>query len=444
MQRLATDWPTFRGADRTAVSKETALQEWPEEGPPLVWQAEGTGRGYTSLAIAGDRIFLVGDGVAGVDEGDEYLLCQSRKDGHRLWQTKTGPAWDKGNPTWQSSRAPPTVDKDRVYALTAGGELICCDAATGAEQWRKNLKADFGGKKADGWGYSESVLIDGDRLICTPGGEKTTMAALDKRTGETIWTTVREGDRGAGHASAVIAEIGGVRRLRADHRQRGARRPRIGRQAAVVLPDRQDYGRRPDADHFERPGFLFRRLQARRTPLLKQLADRQGGITIEEIYPLKTELSNKHGGVVLVDGHLFGDTDSSGLPFCADLMTGDVAWKGRGSGRGSVAVAAAEGRLYLHFQDGTMVLAKTDPKSYVEVGSFKVPFSGERPSWAHPVILDGKLYLREHNAILCFDIREQAAPSAPAGTDARQSVYKSGAETASPPARLPGLAIRAR
>ena len=262
---LATDWPTFRGADRTAVSKETGLlQEWPEEGPPLVWQAEGTGRGYTSLAIAGDRIFLLGDGIAGVDEGDEYLLCQSRKDGHRLWQTKTGPAWDKGNPTWQSSRSTPTVDKDRVYALTAGGELICCDAATGAEQWRKNLKADFGGKKADGWGYSESVLIDGDRLICTPGGEKTTMAALDKRTGETIWTTVREGDRGAGHASAVIAEIGGVRVYVQTTGGGALGVPRIGRQAAVVLPDRQDYGRRPDADHFERPGFLFRRLQARR------------------------------------------------------------------------------------------------------------------------------------------------------------------------------------
>ena len=411
----AADWPTFRGADRTAVSKETGLlQEWPEEGPPLAWQAEGTGRGYTSLAIAGDRIFLLGDGVAGVDDEDEYLLCQSRKDGHRLWQTKTGPAWDSGKPTWQSSRSTPTVDKDRVYALTARGELICCDAATGAEQWRKNLKDDFGGKKADGWGYSESVLIDGDRLICTPGGEKTTMAALDKRTGETIWTTVREEDRGAGHASAVIAEIGGVR-VYVQTTGGGALGVRASDGKVLWSYPIEKTTAVAPTPIISNDLVFFSAGYRRGGALLKQTADGQGGVAMEEIYPLNPALGNKHGGVVLVDGHLFGDTDSSGLPFCADLMTGDVAWKGRGSGRGSVAVAAAEGRLYLHFQDGTMVLAKTDPESYVEVGSFKVPHSGERPSWAHPVILDGKLYLREDNAILCFDIRDHAAPSRASG-----------------------------
>ena len=407
----AADWPTFRGADRSAVSKETGLLEaWPEEGPPLAWQVEGTGRGYSSLAIVGDRIYLLGDNIAEVEDQDEYLVCLSRKDGSRLWATKTGPAWNSGNPAWQSSRSTPTVDRDRVYVLTAAGELVCCDAAAGDEQWRKHLKNDFGGKKADGWGYSESVLVDGDKLICTPGGEKTTMAALDKRSGETIWTTVREADRGAGHASAVIAEVGGVR-VYVQTTGGGA----LGVRAADgkllwSYPIDKTTAVAP-TPIISGDLVFFTAGYKRGGALLKQIADGDN-VTIEEIYPLKPELANKHGGVVLVDGRLYGDTDSSGLPFCADLMTGEIAWKGRGSGRGSAAVATAEGRLYLHFDDGTMVLAKADPAGYEEVGSFKVPHSGERPSWSHPVILDGKLYLREQNALLCYDIRANAEPAA--------------------------------
>ena len=212
IQQVTADWPTFRGADRTAVSKETdLLQEWPAGGPSLLWKAEGSGRGYTSLAIANGRGFLVGDSISGVDDKDEYLICIDIRDGKRLWAVKAGAPWMSGQPSGQSSRSTPTVDGDRVYALTAEGDLFCCDVATGREHWRKNLKKDFGGNKADSWGYSESVLIDGKQLVCTPGGEKATMVSLDKLTGDTIWTTVREGDRGAGHASIVISKIGDVR-----------------------------------------------------------------------------------------------------------------------------------------------------------------------------------------------------------------------------------------
>jgi outer membrane protein assembly factor BamB len=139
--------------------------------------------------------------------------------------------------------------------------------------------------------------------------------------------------------------------------------------------------------------------------LLRQVPAGAGEVEIEEIYPLKTELANKHGGVVLVGEYVYGDSDSSGIPFCAELMTGDIKWKQRGSGRGSVAVAAADGRLYLRFTDGMMVLVKATPESYAEVGKFKIPESGERPSWAHPVIAEGKLYLREGDAVLCYDVR---------------------------------------
>ena len=206
------DWPTFRGAQRTGVSSETGLlQEWPKDGPPLLWESLGAGRGYASLAIAGSRIFTLGDAPSTAEDEDEYLLCFDRASGKQLWKFKTGPAWNQGSPNWRSSRSTPTVDGELVYALTAQGDLICCETATGAQRWRKNMKNDFEGKKGDGWGYSESVLIDGDQLVCTPGGEKTTMVALNKLTGALIWKTLRAGDRGASHVSIVIAEIGGTR-----------------------------------------------------------------------------------------------------------------------------------------------------------------------------------------------------------------------------------------
>jgi outer membrane protein assembly factor BamB len=412
---VAADWPTFRGADRTAVSSETGLlQSWPQEGPPLVWQVDGAGRGYASLAIAGDRIFTLGDGSSTASDSDEYLICFDRREGRELWKTKTGPAWNKGSSNWQSSRGTPTVDGDRVYVMTPHGELVCCDAASGQERWRKDMKADFGGKKADGWGYSESVLIDGDRLICTPGGTTTTMAALDKQSGDTIWKTVRDDDRGAAHASVVISEIGGTRvyvqvtgsgplGVRATDGKLLWTYPIDKTTAIAPTPIiRGDL-------------IFFSAGYNRGGALLRQKPAVEGGVEIEEVYPLNSQLANKHGGVVLVGEYLFADSEDRGIPFCAELATGEILWKKRGSGRGSAAMAAADGRLYIHFADGTMALAKAQADDLVEVGSFKVPGSGERPSWSHPVILDGKLYLREHDRVLCYDIRAKQAAEATGG-----------------------------
>ena len=404
----AADWPTFRGADRKAYSTEKdLLTSWPAGGPPLVWKSEGIGRGYTSPAIVGNQIFLVGDGIADAKDTDEYLICLSRADGKRQWVSHIGPPWKQGNPNWQSSRSTPTVDGDRVYALSADGILVCCDIKTGAEKWRKNLQSDFGGNKADSWGYSESVLIDGDKLVCTPGGPKSTLVALNKLTGDTIWTSVREGDIGAGHPSIVISEIGGIRVY-------------VQTTGSGELGVRANDGKLLWSYPIERTTAIaptpivkddlvfFAAGYKRGGALLKQSPDGNGGVKVEEVYALKPQLANKHGGIVLVGDYLYGDSDDAGVPYCANLLTGEVVWKGRGSGKGSIAVAAANDRLYLHYADGTMVLAKASPEKYEEVGSFTVPNSGERPSWTHPVILDGKLYVRENNALLCYDIKEQS------------------------------------
>jgi outer membrane protein assembly factor BamB len=399
------DWPTFRGADRTGVSQETGLlQKWPKDGPTLVWDAAGAGRGYASLAIAGGRIFTLGDAPSTAKDEDEYLIALDQKTGKQLWTLKIGPPWAEGKPTWQSSRSTPTVDGNLVCALSAHGELVACQADNGKELWRKNLKTDFGGKKGDPWGYSESVLIDGDKLVCTPGGSEATMVALDKKTGELIWKTSREGDTGAGHASIVIAEIGKTP-VYVQTTARGALGVRAS-DGKLLWSYEIDKTTAVIPTPIVRGDLVFFSAGYKRGgALLKQIPGPDDTVTVKEIYPLKKELANKHGGIVLVGDYLYGDSDDQGIPFCADLMTGEIKWKKRGSGSGSAAVASADGCLYIHFMNGVMALAKAVPEDFEEVGSFTVPGSGERPSWSHPAIADGKLYVREQDHILCYDLR---------------------------------------
>jgi outer membrane protein assembly factor BamB len=402
---LEPSWPTFRGPDRTAVAPDTdLLTAWPEEGPPLIWQANGAGRGYSSLAIANGRIYTLGDAPSTADDEDEYLVCFDQSTGDQLWKAKTGSAWTSGQPNWQSSRSTPTVAADHVYVLTAHGKLICFDQR-GQEVWQKDMKEDLQGKKGDGWGYSESVLIDGDRLVATPGGEENTMVALHKETGERLWSASRKGDEGAGHSSIVISEIGGTKVYVATTNN-GAMGVRAedgkllwsyeaeSNTATIPTPIVRD-----DLVFFT-AGYQWG------GTLLRQVAGEDGEISVEEVYPLQEQLKNKHGGIVLVGDYLYGDSDDKATPFCAELMTGEVKWKSRGSGSTSACLAAADGHLYIRYGDGTMALAKATPEAFEEVGSFEIPGSGERPSWSHPVILDGKLYLREGDLVLCYDLRE--------------------------------------
>jgi outer membrane protein assembly factor BamB len=412
---LGSDWPTFRGADRSGVSKETGLlAKWPTGGPPLAWKTKGAGRGYASLAIAGDRIFTLGDGPSSAKDKNEYVVCFDRQSGKRLWSKKTGKPWTSGQASWQSSRSTPTVDGDALYVVTPFGQLYCLDTADGKERWKKHLKEDLDGKKGDSWGYSESVLIDGDHLICTPGGPRATMVALDKRTGSVIWTAVRPNDRGAGHSSIMPSEVGGTK----VYVQTTASGP-LGVRASdgkLLWSHVVDPTPAIIPTPIVRGDLVFFSIGYKRGgTLFKQVPTAEGGVDVKEIYPLDPRMANKHGGVVLVDDYVYADTEDSGVPFCAELMTGKIMWKKRGSGRGSAAIAAADGHLYLHFANGTMVLALAEPKGYREVGSFKVPGSGERPSWSHPVIVDGKLYLREQDQILCYDIRGKGAGSPVAG-----------------------------
>jgi outer membrane protein assembly factor BamB len=401
----ADDWPQWRGPDRTGLSKETGLlKSWPKSGPKLLWEAEGAGAGYASVVISKGKIFTLGDSPSTADDKNEYVLCFDDNGGKQLWKTKVGPVWDRNYP---GGRSTPTIDGDLLYVVTPHGVVFCLETATGKEVWRKDLTKDFGGGKGDGWGYSESPLIDGDWVVCTPGKEKNTMVALDKKDAKTIWTTPSKGDRGAGHSSIVISHVGGVK----VYVQTTASGP-IGVRAkdgkllwtypidktTAVIPTPIVRG---DLVFFS-AGY------GRGGALLRQVPASDDTVKVEEVYPLNRALNNRHGGIVLLGDYIYGDTDQNGNLFCAELKTGKSQWKKgeRPSGSGSTAITAADGRLYLRYASGNMVLAEVNPKEYKEVGSFKIPGSGAKPSWSHPVVCNGKLYLREQDKILCYDIKD--------------------------------------
>ncbi|MFO0921147.1 MAG: PQQ-binding-like beta-propeller repeat protein [Pirellulales bacterium] len=397
------DAPTFRGANRTSVyDGKKLVDSWPEQGPKLLWETAGAGRGYASVAISGGKFYTLGDGLSTAEDKDEYLTCFDLNTGKQLWKTKTGEAWNSGQASWQSSRGTPTVDGNSVYVITPFGKLFCCSTANGSVEWSKDFKAEFGGNKADGWGFSESPLIDGDMLLCTPGGKDACMVAMNKKTGNVLWKCPHADDRGAGHASIVISNVGGTKVYVTTTGSGGIGVSKDGKllwdypidKTTAVIPTpivKDDLVYLP---------FGYGRGSA----LVRQVPGPNGAVKSEVVYDLNTKLANKHGGVVRVGDYVFCDGDDRGIPMCAEMKTGEIKWQQRGPGKGSAVVIAGDGKLFIQFQDGTLVLARATADKYEELGKFTLPGSGERPSWAHPVIVDGKLYVRQQDKILCYDI----------------------------------------
>ena len=399
------DWPSWRGPNRDAVSEETGLLEsWPDSGPPLAWRIDGLGKGYSSVAIADGRIFTLGQ-----RQRQTYLIALDLRDGSELWAAPLG----SGSPN-----CTPTVDGDYVYALGREGDLLCAEAGTGRPVWRLNFRKDFGGKMMSGWGYSESPLVDGDRLICTPGAQDAAIAALDKRTGKTIWKARLprdlgdKGKDGAGYSSVVISQGGGVKQY-VQLTGRGV--------ISVAADDGRflwSYNRIANGTaNIPTPivtgdyVFCSTGYGDGGTALLR-LSRSGRAVSAEELYyhPART-LQNHHGGMVLVGDHVyFGHGHNNGFPVCVELKSGDIVWGGRirgadGEGTGSAAIVYADGHLYFRYQNGVMALVEANPERYVLKGAFELA-SRNGESWPHPVIHDGKLYLRDQQTLLCYDVRE--------------------------------------
>jgi outer membrane protein assembly factor BamB len=388
------DWPGWRGPDRTGVSTETGLlKEWPAGGPKLLWKVTGMGGGYSTPSVADGRIYLMGS-----KGKDEYAIVLDAKDGKQLWATKIGPVGRDGPPTYPGPRSTPTVDGDRIYVLGSDGDLACLDK-DGKVLWQKNLARDLGGTRGR-WAYAESPLIDGDVLVCTPGGAKASLAALNKKSGEVIWKAEVPDGGEAAYASAIVAEAGGVKQY-IQFLRNGV--------AGVSAKDGKflwHYGKGATTTNCSTPifrdGFVFESIAGPGVggcALLRLSAEGQG-VAAQEVY-YNRSLSNHHGGVVLVGDSLYGTTNAL---VCMDFKTGKVRWQDRSVGKGSVS--AADGHLYVRSEkSGQVALVEATPTGYKEKGRLDQPSRSKYNAWPHPVIANGRLYLRDDDVLLCYDVK---------------------------------------
>jgi outer membrane protein assembly factor BamB len=390
----AADWPQFRGPNRDNVSQDTGLlQSWPKDGPPLAWQVKGLGGGFSSVSVAGDRIYTLGN-----KDNESFVVALERDGGQVVWTGEVGPAGGHLGCT-------PTVEGDRVYALGQEGDLVCLESKDGQRVWHRNLLKEFGGSYG-GWRYCESPLVDGDRVIVTPGGKSATMIALDKTTGQTVWKcAIPTKHPEAGYSSVVIATVGDVKQYVQLFNGGLVGVDTDGK----LLWTYDKLG--PNTANIPTPVVLKDEVLAvagygKGGALLKLTADGKD-VTANEVY-FKHDLTNKHGGIVVVGDHVYGDTDDSGQPYCIEVKTGKAKWKRerrQGHGGGSASVTYADGRLYFHYESGDVALVEVSPDGYKELGWFKVKTDGA--AWAHPVVVGGRLYLREGDALFCYDVRQR-------------------------------------
>lgn len=399
------DWPQWRGPNRDNISHDTGLlTEWPEGGPDVAWQVESIGNGYSSLAVVDGRVFTQGN----VD-GEGRILCLNESDGSMIWSVHS-PAetrlykHGKGN----GGRGTPTVDGGLVYVEGGGGDLTCLNAEDGKVVWTKHLKDDFGGG-VPGWGFSESPLIDGNRVIVTPGGSDGAVVALNKLTGDIVWRSEDVKDK-AHYCSAIVVESHGVRQIvtftggSGNRRSPGAPPRVIGLDAETgdLLWSYEESANR--TANVSSPLFhnnaVFSASAYGTGGGLARLSKSASGFTAEPDY-FEKKIQNHHGGMVLVDGHIYG-TGSNTL-ICMNFETGEIVWQDRSAGKG--AVTYADGHIYLYGEKNRVALVEANPKEYVEKGLFEVE-KGDFPTWAHPVVANGRLYLRDMEKLTTYGIRK--------------------------------------
>lgn len=400
---VASDWPQLRGPNRDGISGETGLlKAWPQDGPKLLWRMGGLGQAFSSLAIVGGRIYTMGF------QGDvDYVMAIDAATQKVLWSTPTGKVYREEH--GDGSRCTPTVDGALVYALSGVGDLVCLDTATGKELWRKNMSQDFGARMPH-WGWAESPLVDGDHIVVTPGSASACVVALDKKTGAVVWkAALPDGTLkkdGAGYASLAVSNGGGVRQY-------------IAFLAAGVVSVAAKDGTFLWAS--EHPAnstancsmpvvsgdYVFISSAYNSGSVLLKLSPANGGVKVDEVYFDRT-FQNHHGGVVLLGDCLYGGHGSNaGLPVCLDFKTGTDRWRApepsvKGS---SAAITAADGMLFFWYDKGLVAVVAAQPNEYKVLCTFATP-EKTTSSWAYPVISDGRLYIRDHDNLFCYDIRQ--------------------------------------
>lgn len=404
----AADWPQFRGPNRDGVCQETGLlKQWPKDGPKLLWEIAGLGVGYSTVSIANGKLYTMGDGEL---DGKKVQLVYAYdlKTQKRLWAAKVGGPHDDG------PRCTPTVDGDFAYAIGTDGNVVCMATDSGKVIWTKNLLSDLGGASNPGWKFSESPLIDGDKLLCTPGGHKAVIAALSKKTGEVIWQCSmpdigKNGKDEAGYSSMVISHGAGVKQyvqltnegvvsVSADGKFLWGYNRVANGVANIPTPV-------VDGD------YVFTSTAYQTGSALLKLVPDGGGVKAQEVYWLtKDQFQNHHGGFVKVGDYIYGGHNhNKGEPTCIEMKTGKIMWHAEEPGKGSGCVLYADGHLYFRYENGLVALVEATPERYNLISTFTPP---ERPgatgtAWPYPVISDGKLYLRHTDVLFCYDVKAQ-------------------------------------
>ncbi len=399
------DIPQWRGPNRDGIFPGTGLlKQWPAEGPALAWKITGLGRGMSSVSVAGGKIFT----TSGRKGGGQFIVALDVATQKELWSAKL---CDKGG----EPRCTPTIDGDLVFALSSEGDLVCVGASDGREVWRKSYTADFGNAPKPGWQFCESPLVDGDKLIVVPGSHEAVVAALNKKTGDVLWKTAvalpGKGHDTAGYTGVVVSNAAGIRQyvtlvgkgaIGVDA-QSGKLLWHYNRVAngTAVIPTPLVW----DDYVFVSSGYGT---GAALLKIAKGAGDNGSPIVAEEQYFLNAStFQNHHGGMVRIGDHIYaGKGHNNGFPICLEWKTGKVVWeKERGPGKESAAVIAADGNLYFRYQDGIMALIEASPAGYSEKGTFKLA-TVNGPSWPHPAIHDGKLYIRDQDVLMCYSLRK--------------------------------------
>ena len=390
----AADWTQWRGPGRADHSPDSGLlKSWPTDGPKQLWVNKDAGLGYAGFAVVGNRLFTMG-----LRKDQEWILCLDTESGKELWATPAGAKYP--NNWGDGPRATPTVDQDFVYAMGGQGTLVCAQASDGKVVWQKSMTKDLGGKLQN-WGYTESILIVDNLVICTPGGEKRTLAALNKSSGELVWQTAELKD-GAQYSSPILAVHQGkpqiiqlvMSKFFGVEPATGKvlwKQDFPGRVAVIPTPIYHDGHVYVAAGYTV--GCMMIKLDADNKPTV--------------VYQNKV-MKNHHGGVILVDGHLYGYSDGPGW-VCQNFTTGEEVWANKDLGKGSIHYA--DGMFYcLDEGSGTVALVERSTQKWVEKGRFKLdPKTTQRSPegriWTHPVVINGRLYLRDQELLHCYDVK---------------------------------------
>jgi outer membrane protein assembly factor BamB len=403
--QASQDWPQWRGKDGENHSPVTGIRKnWNEAPPELVWEAEGLGEGYASVSVADGRIYTTGN-----FEGGQGVICINLADGQVVWKK---PLTDKTpKHGYQGSRSTPTVDGDRLYLVTSDGEIVCLKSTDGSEVWRREF-SEWKGKMMSGWGYSESPLVDGDHVLCTPGGEEAMIVCLNKMNGEQVWAAAvppggQNGKDGAGYSSIRISNAAGIKQY-VQLIGRGV----IGVDAAtgklLWQYNRVANGTANIPTPLVTGDYVFCSSGYGTGSALLKISKSGDGCNAEEIYFLNgNEVQNHHGGMILLGENIYlGNGHNKGFPTCVRMSDGEILWGGklRGPGDGSAAVLLVDGSLIFRYQSGEVALVEATPTGYNLQGVFK-PKHVIKEAWAHPVAIDGVLLLREQDKLMCYGLK---------------------------------------